>query len=211
MARKPVESSSAAADVLLGSPPSRRGSSMPPSQATVAPAQLTQSDLERVANLAWRVFRRLGVGEHQVADAVQDALIVVHRRLPEFRGESKFETWAYGILLRVASDYRRRSRRASRVFAPVQVFVEPNLRCDAPNPCEHLEQQEAADFIRRLLDRLPEEARVVFVLVELEELTLPAAAEALGLSESTVKSRLRSARKQFDAALKRELARRSAE
>lgn len=202
MASETVDSTSATSD-LLGYP-AQTGS-------TTAPRELGTRDLERVAELAWRVLRRLGVGEHWVADAVQDALVIVHRRLPEFRGESKFETWVYGILLRVASSYRRRDRRSLRVFAPVSVHVTPEVQANTPNPFECLEQQEAADFIKSLLGQLPEAAREVFVLVELEELSLGAAAVALDISESTAKSRLRTARKGFDAALKRELARRSSE
>lgn len=204
MARDPVETSSAAADLLLS--PIQAAAGTPTEQSRV---QLGEKELERVAAMAWRVLRRLGVGEHLVADAVQDALVVVHRRLPEFRGESRFDTWVYGILLRVASDYRRRQRRASRVFAPVQIQIEPNIQSDAPNPFEQLEQLEAAEFLRGILAQVPEAARDMFVLVELEELTLGAAAQVLGISESTAKSKLRTARQCFDTTLKRELARRS--
>lgn len=199
MASEPVDTSSAAADLMLSAV-----SSVGDSRAVV---ELDTKTLERIAALSWRVLRRLGLAEDAVADAVQDALIVIHRRLPEFRGESKFETWVYGILLRVASDHRRKQRRAARVFAFQSHTVEADVRCGAPNPFEHLEQQRAADFLKCLLENLPEQAREVFVLVELEELTLGAAAQALRISESTAKSRLRTARKAFDAALQRELAR----
>lgn len=199
-----VDTSSATADLMLT--PLQSGGS---ASASDTPVELSTKDLERVAALAWRVLRRLGVGEHVVADAVQDALVVVHRRLPEFRGQSKFETWVYGILLRVASDYRRKHRRAARVFSNVEVRLDQDVQSETANPFEQLEQQEAADFIKGLLEQLPEAAREVFVLVELEELSLGAAAHVLNISESTAKSRLRSARKGFDTALKRELARRS--
>lgn len=204
IASESVDTSSATVDLLL-TPAQSDGRTSGCAQRL----ELGTKDLERVAALAWRVFRRLGVGEHAVADAVQDALVVVHRRLPEFRGQSKFETWVYGILLRVASDHRRKNRRASRVFATVSTSADHDAPCADANPFERLEQQEAADIVKGLLEQLPESAREVFVLVELEELTLGAAAEALDISESTAKGRLRSARKAFDIALKRELARRS--
>lgn len=204
IASEPVDTTSAASDLLLN--PVQSGV-----QASEfdAPLALATKDLERIAALAWRVLRRLGVGEHLVADAVQDTLVVVHRRLSEFRGQSKFETWVYGILLRVASDYRRKNRRAARVFASVELRIDQDIESESANPFEQLEQREAAYFIKSLLDQLPEPAREVFVLIELEELTLGAAARVLNVSESTAKSRLRSARKGFDTALKRELARRA--
>ena len=204
IASESVDPSSATADLLLTSVQTERSAAV-----WEGSVELGDKDLERVAAMAWRVLRRLGVGEHVVADAVQDALVVVHRRLPEFRGQSKFETWLYGILLRVASDYRRKHRRAARVFAAVDLRADQEVQAETENPFERLEQQEAADFVKGLLEHLPEAAREVFVLVELEELTLTAAALALNIKESTAKSRLRSARKGFEAALKRQLARQS--
>lgn len=197
-----VNASSATADLMLPPIPSAS------SARAEEPLELDTKALEQVTAMAWRVLRRLGVAEHVMADVVQDALLVVHRRLPEFRGESRFDTWVYGILLRVASDHRRGRRRAERVFASTH-SENVDLQCEAPNPFEQLEQRRAADFLKTLLDHLPEPAREVFVLVELEELSLSAAAQVLRISESTAKSRLRTARQTFDIALKRELARRT--
>jgi len=159
-------------------------------------------------DLAWRSFRRLGVPDPALADAVQDALLVVHRRRAEFRGEASFRTWVYGIVLRVASGYRRAAGRAGVVFDRHQPLAIDVAASAAPNPFEQLERHAATELLHRLLDELPDEARAVFVLVELEELSVEAAADALGLRPSTVKSRLRSARRAFDSACTRERARR---
>jgi len=159
-------------------------------------------------DLAWRSLRRLGVPDPVLADAVQDTLLVVYRREAEFRAEASFQTWVYGIVLRVASGYRRASRRAGAVFDREQPLAIDMARSAAPSPFEHLEQSAATEVLHRLLDELPDEARAVFVLVELEELSVEAAARALDISASTCKSRLRSARRGFDAASARERARR---
>jgi RNA polymerase sigma-70 factor (ECF subfamily) len=55
----------------------------------------------------WRSLRRLGVRESDVADAVQDVFVVVHRKIADFEGRSKVTTWLFGICLRVARDRRR--------------------------------------------------------------------------------------------------------
>ena len=55
----------------------------------------------------WRSLRRLGIREEDAADAAQEVFIVVHRKLPEFAGNSKLTTWLYGICFRVASERRR--------------------------------------------------------------------------------------------------------
>jgi len=185
----------------------------PPSTAVASPAP-GRDELDTlyadIVDLAWRALRRLGVPEPVLPDAVQDTLLVVHRRRDEFRGEASFRTWVYGIVLRVASGYRRSARRASRVFDRQQPQALDAAASSAPSPFEQLEQRVASELLHELLDELSGEVREVFVLVELEELTVEAAAAALGLRASTCKSRLRSARREFDAAVRRERARRSA-
>src|SRR5690606_23801180 len=88
---------------------------------------------------------------------------------------------------------------------PLDLDAAPSA---APSPFEHLEQRAAAELLHRLLDELPDGVRDVFVLVELEELSIEAAASVLGIGAATSKSRLRTARRAFDAACTRERARR---
>ena len=157
--------------------------------------------------IAWRAFRRLGVRESALADAVQDTLLVVHRRQADFRGESSFRTWVYGIVLRVASSHRRRERRAKTVFAIENTASLEQPVSGEPSPFECLEQKVATELLHSLLDELPPDLREVFVLVELEELSLESAAAALGVRVTTCKSRLRSARRDFESRVARTRAR----
>ncbi|MEO8180738.1 MAG: sigma-70 family RNA polymerase sigma factor [Deltaproteobacteria bacterium] len=166
-----------------------------------------QTQYAEVVDLAWRTLRRLGVADSSLADAVQDTLLVLHRRRAEFRQESNVRTWVYGIVLRVASGYRRSARRAGSVFDGRQPLAVETAASLAPSPFEQLEQRAATELLHQLLDELPAEVRAPFVLVELEELSLEAAADALGLRASTCRSRLRTARRAFDEATGRERAR----
>ena len=183
-----------------------------PSSTSMASPALGGEQLDTLyadlVDLAWRALRRLGVPEPVLPDAVQDTLLVVHRRRAEFRGDASFSTWVYGIVLRVASGYRRSARRASRVFDRHQAQALDAAASSAPSPFEQLEQRAASELLHELLDELSGGVREVFVLVELEELSVEAAAAALGLRASTCKSRLRSARREFEAAVRRERARR---
>jgi RNA polymerase sigma-70 factor (ECF subfamily) len=187
----------------------------PPSPTRLlAVVQDEPNDLEQhyahITDLAWRTLRRLGVPPDCVPDAVQDTLLVVYRRQAEFRGDSSLETWVYGIVLRVASGYRRKGRRAGAVFStPADGLVERTASVE-PNPLDRLERSAATRLLHTLLDELRPEVREVFVLVELEELQLAEAARALGLSQSTCKGRLRIGRKLFNAAVARTRARLSA-
>jgi RNA polymerase sigma-70 factor (ECF subfamily) len=149
----------------------------------------------------WRNLRRLGVSKAQLDDAVQDVFLVVHRRRTEFASRSSLKTWIFGIVLHVAKDYRRAARRhAAREARYASEFVEPY---DADGPAQEVERREASTLLHSVLDRMRYEHRAVFVLVELEELTLHEAAAACSVSLATCQRRLRRARIAFNAALVR--------
>lgn len=158
-----------------------------------------------VAVLSWRALRRLGVDDAALPDAVQEVLLVVHRRRADFEGQSSFRTWVFGIVLRVASTHRRSRTRARAVFSDDEVALDAT-QSTQPSPFERLEHAEAARLLQRLLSELPDEAREVLVLVDLEELTVGDAASSLGISESTCRSRLRTARRAFNSKVARERA-----
>lgn len=148
---------------------------------------------------AWRALRRLGLHEPEIADAVQDVFLVVHRKLPEFEGRARLTTWLYGICLRVAS--RRRRARSALELREGDALAE--RAGDLPDPSRVLEMREAGQLMDRLLDAMPAEQRIVFTAFELEELTGEEIAELLGVPVATVHSRLRLARQFIRRALAR--------
>jgi RNA polymerase sigma-70 factor (ECF subfamily) len=148
----------------------------------------------------WRTLRRLGVATAQLDDAVQDVFVVVHRRLGEFDGRS-LRGWLYAIAVRVASDYRRGAAQRTTLPLP-ESLVDPGV-----DPARASELGESVRLLHELLAELDEPKRAVFVLGELEELSAPEIAEALGENLNTVYARLRAARARFDAAFRRRRAR----
>jgi RNA polymerase sigma-70 factor (ECF subfamily) len=159
---------------------------------------------EQTFDFAWRSARRLGVSSGAVDDVVQDAFVVVHRRLSEFEGRSSVKTWVFGILLRVVSDHRRTLRRKG---GHAELPHEDVLVSQGSLPTDALEARQAASLLHALLDELDDDKRTVFVLAELEELAAPEIAEALSIPVNTVYSRLRAAREAFERALARHRAR----
>lgn len=152
----------------------------------------------------WRVLRRLGVAAQDVRDAVQDVFVVVHRKLPEFRGEAKVTTWLFAICMRVASDRRRAAHVRREV--PTEGELEPVRTDDAALELE-LERREAAMVLEQILDEMPLEQRAVFALFELEDERCEDIAELLGIPLGTVYSRLRLAREVFRKGVARRQAR----
>ena len=156
---------------------------------------------QQYAEFVWRSLRRLGVAEAHLADATQDVFVVVHRGLGRFEARSELRTWLFGIVLRVASEWRRRTRR--RATEPLPDVLEAPVQ----TPFEQAAQSEATELLHRLLDRLSADQRAVFVLVEMEGLSVPETAAALGANVHTVTSRLKSARRRFEADVRRHMTR----
>jgi RNA polymerase sigma-70 factor (ECF subfamily) len=150
--------------------------------------------------LVYRGLRRLGVPPALVEDAVQDVFLVVHRRWADFEGRSSVGTWVYGIVVRVAKDYRRaEARHAARVERCAQlVALEPDAES---SPADAAERREANRILHAVLAELTEEHREVLVLAELEQLAVRQVATVLGIRERTCQRRLRAARSAFEAAV----------
>ncbi len=148
------------------------------------------------APFAWRALRRLGVPESDVEDVCQEVFVVVHRKLGDFEGRSSLRTWIYGICARTASDYRR----SGRVRREVVTDAPPETHHEAAQH-EVVALKEARATLDRILDQLDDDKRAVFVLYELEELTMAEIAEALSCPLQTAYSRLHSARKIVESAV----------
>jgi glucose/mannose transport system substrate-binding protein len=132
---------------------------------------------------------RLGVPSAEVDDALQEVLIVAARKLPEMRSGSE-RAFLFATALRVARNARRGSSRRDNLVASLHDVASPA----APNAEDLAGEMQGRALLDDVLDRMPDEALLVFVLAELEELSVSAAAQRLGLPEGTVASRLRRAR-----------------
>ena len=160
---------------------------------------------ERYGDFVWRNLRRLGIPEEAVEDVLQDVFLVVHRRLSGFESRSSLRTWLFGIVLRVAKTHgrslRRRRVHLDNLAAAVDVDTASNR--DANDPAEAAARHEASQLLHRLLDQLDDEKRAILVSVELEQMSVTEAAEAVGINLNTAYSRLRAARQAFQEAVMR--------
>jgi RNA polymerase sigma-70 factor (ECF subfamily) len=152
----------------------------------------------------WRTVRRLGVDESAVDDVTQDVFVTVYRRLDDFEMRCAPKTWVFGIAMGIVRNYRRGRRRKEAAVPLANHVASAELVADAAaDPMELASLAEAGRMVHQLLDQLDEEKRVVFVMAELEGLTVPEIADLVGGNVNTVYSRLRAARKEFDQALLR--------
>lgn len=144
---------------------------------------------------------RLGVGQSELDDAVQEVFLVAHRCGGFKVGDAQPTTWLAEIALRVASGQKRSLRR--RVQRETDVASDD---VEHATPFDTLAKREARDRITLALDTLSLEHRAVFILFEIEEESCESIAEGLGIPIGTVYSRLHNARERFKKAYDRLLA-----
>jgi RNA polymerase sigma-70 factor (ECF subfamily) len=137
--------------------------------------------------------------EADAEEAAQEAFLKAFRNLAHFRGDSKFSTWLVSITLNEARG-RLRSKKTMKMEsldAPPERegAVSPALLRDWREiPSQALERQEVRQLLQYAIDDLPLIYREVFLLRDVEELSIAESAEALGITVSSVKVRLHRAR-----------------
>jgi RNA polymerase sigma-70 factor, ECF subfamily len=163
-----------------------------PSLARVDEARL-RGIVQTHFDALWRFLRRLGVAEGDVDDAVQEVILVLARKLDKVeRGREK--SFVLSTAFRIASDMRRRVKRRREVDeAPLLELVSPDL-----DPEASAEKRRLEVLFGQVLEQLSLPLRAVFVLYELEDLTMAEIAQTLDLPAGTVASRLRRGRETFE-------------
>jgi RNA polymerase sigma-70 factor (ECF subfamily) len=155
-------------------------------------------------DFVWRSVRRLGVPTSGVDDAVQDVFLVVHRRFSEFEARSSLKTWIFGIVLNVV---RRRRRTAARRPECEPLADDAAIEATPAEQFDSVARAEALQMLEGFLDALDDAKREVFVLTELEQMSVLEAARALGVNPYTLYARRRVVRREFDQAVARHNAR----
>jgi RNA polymerase sigma-70 factor (ECF subfamily) len=146
---------------------------------------------EEHARYVFRVLRYLGVREADVQDVCQEVFITVHRKIGEFEGRSSVRTWLYRICRNAASDHRRRAHVRREVATD---WTDPTKPQGASGITDAVGQLEARSTLARVLDQLDESKREIFVLYEIEGLTMQEICDVVGCPLQTGYSRLRAAR-----------------
>jgi RNA polymerase sigma-70 factor (ECF subfamily) len=155
--------------------------------------------------MLFRVIDRILGNEAESQDALQDALLTIHRELPGFQGASKFSTWAYRICVNQALMARRKRvrRREDAIedlmprFGDDGHHMNVDTILDWSEDAEALmkvEQEELKARVRAGLDRLSDDQRAVFVLRDLEGWNTDEIGRHLGITRELVRQRVHRAR-----------------
>lgn len=130
-------------------------------------------------------------------EVVQTAFLKAWQGLPNFRGEAAFSTWLYRLTVHAAVDLLRQRRQHLSLDAPDL----PPLPAGGAGPEAQVQENDRRRQLWEAIDALPEGLRTPFLLREVEGRSYQEIAQALGVAEGTVKSRLARARARLRAAL----------
>jgi RNA polymerase sigma-70 factor (ECF subfamily) len=132
-------------------------------------------------------LRVLGNAE-DAADATQDTLLSVVRKLDGFRGEAAFTTWLHRIALNVCYDHLRRAQRGPVLHRLLDDDL-PEREQGEPVP-DHADAVADERMIAAALGEVPEDFRIAIVLADMQDLPYEEIAKVLDLPIGTVKSRV---------------------
>ena len=142
----------------------------------------------------WRICWHYTGDRETASDCGQDAMIRIWRGIGSYRGECAFETWVYRIAANCCMDFLRKKKRdRSESIEPLreQGFDPADPKAGTEEQVVKAEEQQR---LREGIARLPEDQREALVLTQLEGVPYETAAEQLGVSEGTVKSRVNRAK-----------------
>lgn len=166
--------------------------------------------VRRYQDKAYRLAWSLTKNETDAQDVVQEAFLNVYRKLDTFKGNAKFGSWFYRVVVNAALMRLRKQGRRSEVAIDDHAEPEPTqgaaiaeipqwrVRAD-----EAAENAELRQRIIEAVDELEPKYQTVFLLKEVEGLSLKEIGEVMDLTVAAVKSRLHRARLQLRASLER--------
>jgi RNA polymerase sigma-70 factor (ECF subfamily) len=166
--------------------------------SSVASRTSFRTVFEREFDYVWTSLLRLGVHARDVEDVAQEVFVQVSRRIDEYDPTRPIRPWLFAFAARCASDWRRLARHRVEVLGHDRDVAAPASGAD-----DDLARRQDRDLVQRALAAVPPERREVFVLHELDGCAMREIAEALGIALFTGYSRLRVAREEFTAAVKR--------
>lgn len=151
-------------------------------------AALVGRHYDRIQGLAWRLTGR----RDEAQDLAQDICAALPAKLMAWRGEAKFTTWLYRVVVNAAHDRRRRAQAHARA-------ADGWGSWELARQAEAEQSAAAQDWLAQAMQRLSPELRDTVALVLGEDLTQAQAGEVLGVSEGTVAWRMSEVKKRLRA------------
>lgn len=152
--------------------------------------------MRRYNQTLYRAVRSYLRDRDDVQDAMQEAYVKAYMKLDQFKGDSAFSTWLVRIGINEALQVLRKQRT-------MHIYTDPGQRAEGltqlpdtgqMNPEQRTIRDEHRRLLEQAVDRLPDDYRAVYMLREVEEMSVAEVSQVLGITESNVKVRLHRAK-----------------
>ena len=160
----------------------------------------------------YRIARAILKNDSDAEDVLQDAYLDAYRHIGEFRGGSELATWLTRIVINQALMRVRKERRRSSIIPFRRALVHETDSPEAQVPDQQSESPSASviraetrRMLERRIDELPVAFRTVFIMREVEEMSVEETARCLSITPATVRTRLFRARALLREALARDV------
>ena len=166
---------------------------------------LVEKHQKKMVNIAFRI-----IGDYEAAsEVVQDAFVSAYKAMRKFRGDARFSTWLYRIVINGSRNRMKQlNTRIQREGASIEGSGDPedNRKIDPPDPgpsaLEQVEKKEVEAKVQACISSLDDEYREVLVLRDIQGFSYDEISEMLKIPDGTVKSRLFRARDALRDSLK---------
>ncbi|AUD07339.1 RNA polymerase sigma factor [Spirosoma pollinicola] len=156
--------------------------------------------VDRYKHMAYTIALRIMRNAEDAEDAAQEGFVKAYQQLHRFEGKSKFSTWLYTIVYRVAITKLEQQRVAT---VPIhEEITETHLHHYQTPQLEQLQVSEQQNYIKAAIGRLPATEGLVITLYYLDEKSIREIEAITGLSESNIKVKLFRARRVLEEQLR---------
>ncbi len=139
---------------------------------------------------AYAIAFRFFCDEDDAEDVVQESFIRIWNHIKDFDLRIKFTTWMYRIVVNLCYDKAKSNRRRTRVFARLNDDSSKNGYIENANIEQNLTNKETTALIKHIAGGLSEKQRMIFLLRDLQDLTIEEVIDITGMSESAIKTNL---------------------
>ena len=166
-------------------------------QSGLAPAEFADLYAEHSRAIYYLALRFLG-NPDKAEDATHDVFLKAFRKMHQFRGEASWRTWLYRIAINHCRNLQQ-SWHERHLFTNADDAIWENAASSTESPLRVLETRELGERIQKALDGLPEEYRLLLLLVADEEMSYEQVAHLTEQTADAVRGKLHRARKAFAA------------
>jgi RNA polymerase sigma-70 factor (ECF subfamily) len=151
---------------------------------------------QRELGYIFRTLRRLGTSPSEVEDLAQDVFLALRQSWPQYDSSRPLRPYLFGIAFRIASAYQRKNRRQ----VPFGIIEGDDTGQAADDA---LQAKQARALLLAALEKIPLQRRGVLIMRDIDDVSMDDIASVLSIPRFTAYSRLRKARRELEAAVRR--------